>query len=77
MRRIRKDITKHYQMACNSFSYTPFAFYGLMFVMCLLWRSRYLVGIRVAKNGINSELCSHEDECTKHTGVGGAAGADT
>ncbi len=30
-----KDITKHYQMACSSMSYTPFAFYGLMFSMCL------------------------------------------
>ena len=35
MRRISKDITKHYQMACSSMSYTPFAFYGLMFSMCL------------------------------------------
>ncbi len=32
---ISKDITKHYQMACSSMSYTPFAFYGLMFSMCL------------------------------------------
>ena len=35
MRRISKDITKHYQMACSSMSYTPFPFYGLMFSMCL------------------------------------------
>ena len=35
MRRISKDITKHYQMACSSMSYTPFAFYRLMFSMCL------------------------------------------
>ena len=35
MRRISKDITKHYQMACSSMSYTPFSFYGLMFSMCL------------------------------------------
>ena len=35
MRRISKDITKHYQIACSSMSYTPFAFYRLMFVMCL------------------------------------------
>ena len=35
IRRIGKDITKHYQMACSSMSYTPFAFYGLMFSMCL------------------------------------------
>ena len=35
MRRISKDITKHYQMACSSMSYTPFAFYGLVFSMCL------------------------------------------
>ena len=35
MRRISKDITKLYQMACSSMSYTPFAFYGLMFSMCL------------------------------------------
>ena len=35
MRRISKDITKYYQMACSSMSYTPFAFYGLMFSMCL------------------------------------------
>ena len=27
MRRISKDITKHYQKACSSMSYTPFAFY--------------------------------------------------
>ena len=33
MRRISKDITRHYQMACSSMSYTPFAFYGLMFSM--------------------------------------------
>ena len=26
MRRISKDMTKHYQMACSSMSYTPFAF---------------------------------------------------
>ena len=37
MRRISKDITKHYQMACSSMSYTPFAFYRLMFIMCLLF----------------------------------------
>ena len=36
MRRISKDITKHYQIACSSTSYTLFAFYRLMFVMCLL-----------------------------------------
>ena len=35
MRCISKDITKHYQMACSSMSYTPFAFYRLMFSMCL------------------------------------------
>lgn len=35
MRPISKDITKHYQMACRSMSYTPFAFCGLMFSMCL------------------------------------------
>ena len=35
MRRISKDITKHYQMACSSMSYTPFAFYRLMFSVCL------------------------------------------
>ena len=27
MRRISKDITKHYQIACSSMSYTPFSFY--------------------------------------------------
>ena len=32
---IGKDITKYYQMACSSMSYTPFTFYGLMFSMCL------------------------------------------
>ena len=38
MRPIGKDITKHYQIACSSMSYTLFAFYRLMFVMCLLFR---------------------------------------
>ena len=33
---IGKDITKHYQMACSSMSYTPFVFYALMFAMSLL-----------------------------------------
>ena len=37
MRPIGKDITKHYQIACNSMSYTLFAFYRLMFSMCLLF----------------------------------------
>ena len=37
MRRISKDITKHYQIACSSMSYTLFALYRLMFVMCLLF----------------------------------------
>ena len=37
MRPISKDITKHYQIACSSMSYTLFAFYRLMFVMCLLF----------------------------------------
>ena len=37
MRPIGKDITKHYQIACSSMSYTLFAFYRLMFVMCLLF----------------------------------------
>lgn len=37
MRPIGKDITKHYQIACSSMSYTLFAFYGLMFVTCLLF----------------------------------------
>ena len=37
MRRISKGITKHYQMAGSSMSYTPFAFYRLMFIMCLLF----------------------------------------
>ena len=37
MRPIGKDITKHYQIACSSMSYTPFAFCRLMFVMCLLF----------------------------------------
>ena len=32
---IGKDITKRNKMACNSMSYTPFAFYRLMFSMCL------------------------------------------
>ena len=35
MRPISKDITKHYQIACSSMSYTPFAFCGLMFSMYL------------------------------------------
>jgi len=35
MRRISKGMTRHYQMACDSLSYTPFAFYGLMFSMRL------------------------------------------
>ena len=35
MRPIGKDITKHYQIACSSMSYTLFAFYRLMFIMCL------------------------------------------
>lgn len=35
MRPIGKDITKHYQIACSSMSYTLFAFYRLMFSMCL------------------------------------------
>ena len=35
MRPISKDITKHYQIACSSMSYTLFAFYRLMFSMCL------------------------------------------
>ena len=35
MRQISKDITKHYQIACSSMSYTLFAFYRLMFPMCL------------------------------------------
>ena len=35
MRCISKDITKHYLTACSSMSYTLFAFYGLMFSMCL------------------------------------------
>ena len=37
MRPISKDITKHYQIACSSMSYTLFAFYRLMFSMCLLF----------------------------------------
>ena len=37
MRPIGKDITKHYQIACSSMSYTLFAFYGLMSSMCLLF----------------------------------------
>ena len=37
MRPIGKDITMHYQIACSSMSYTLFAFYRLMFVMCLLF----------------------------------------
>ena len=37
MRPIGKDITKHYQIACSSMSYTLFAFYRLMFSMCLLF----------------------------------------
>ena len=37
MRPIGKDITKHYQIACSSMSYTLFAFYRLMFVTCLLF----------------------------------------
>ncbi len=32
---IGKDITKCNEMACSSMSYTPFAYYGLMFSMCL------------------------------------------
>ena len=37
MRPIGKDITKHYQIACISMSYTLFAFCRLMFSMCLLF----------------------------------------
>ena len=37
MRRISKDIAKHYKIACGSMSYTLFAFYRLMFAMCLLF----------------------------------------
>ena len=37
MRPLGKDITKHYQIACSSMSYTLFAFYGLMSSMCLLF----------------------------------------
>ena len=37
MRPISKDITKHYQIACSSMSYTLFAFYGLISSMCLLF----------------------------------------
>ena len=33
MRRISKDITKHYQMACSSMSYTLFVFYGLILMI--------------------------------------------
>ena len=36
MRRISKDILKHYQIACSSMSYTLFVFYALMFAMSLL-----------------------------------------
>ena len=32
---IGKDITKRNEIACSSTSYTLFAFYGLMFSMCL------------------------------------------
>ena len=50
MRRISKDITKHYQMACSSMSYTLFAFYRLMFAMCLLFLFlRLFCYIRVAR----------------------------
>ena len=54
MRPIGKDITKHYQIACSSMSYTPFAFYRLMFVMCLLFLSlRIFCYIRVARQNVD------------------------
>ena len=49
MRRISKDITKHYQMACSSMSYTPFAFYGLMLSMCLFCLFRLFCYMCVAR----------------------------
>ena len=50
MRPIGKDITKHYQIACSSMSYTLFAFYRLMFSMCLLFLFlRLFCYIRVAR----------------------------
>ena len=36
MRHVSKEILKHYKIACSSMSYTLFAFYRLMFSMCLL-----------------------------------------
>ena len=52
MRSISKDITKHYQIACSSMSYTLFDFYRLMFSMCLLF---LFLGLWVKMGGFLSE----------------------
>ena len=53
MRPISKDITKHYQIACSSMSYTLFVFYRLMFVMCLLFLFFRPMGHIILAIGLN------------------------
>ena len=54
MRRISKDITKHYQITHGSMSYTPFAFYGLMFfyVLILPFFTFFLLHVCVVRKNV-------------------------
>ena len=54
---ISKDITKHYQIACSSMSYTLFALYRLMFIMCLLFLFYGVFAICVSQgNNIGNDV---------------------